>query len=354
MSMIFCRGCGKELHESAVSCPHCGAPQSSASADLGKKNSKARKPMWVKILIVIFALLAFVIAKSAYQGYKREHPGTGTATTQSDEFAELAAATPAQLLPTGELAAMFNLMSENTDLQRKNKLKEIKGKIIEWTLPVYEVRQAGSGYAVQTEADQTVGTIAYITARNEQDKALIESLKTGSRISFKGVIKDVSMRHLEIKPAILFQPGSAKPVAIEVQQPVANQQIQAPAQSDAPQATPQATWKPSFDCAKASTFSEKAICSDTLLGKLDGALSENYKYMLASDIGDGARNDLKTTQKNWLVERNKCANNQCLVNAYRKRLDEVCEYPVISGAHPNCTSSDDIKSESLTKVILVN
>lgn len=219
MSMIFCRGCGKEIHESAVSCPHCGAPQSSASADLGKKNSKARKPMWVKILIVIFALLAFVIAKSSYQGYKREHPGTGTATAQSDEFAELAAATPAQLSPTGELAAMFNLMSENTDLQRENKLKEIKGKIIEWTLPVYEVRQAGSGYAVQTEADQTVGAIVYITARNEQDKALIESLKTGSRISFKGVIKDVSMRHLEIKPAILFQPGSAKPVAIEAQQP---------------------------------------------------------------------------------------------------------------------------------------
>lgn len=58
MSMIFCRGCGKELHESAVNCPHCGAPQSSAPADLKKENSKARKPMWLKILIVIFALLS--------------------------------------------------------------------------------------------------------------------------------------------------------------------------------------------------------------------------------------------------------------------------------------------------------
>lgn len=27
MSMIFCRGCGKEIHESAPTCPHCGAPQ---------------------------------------------------------------------------------------------------------------------------------------------------------------------------------------------------------------------------------------------------------------------------------------------------------------------------------------
>jgi hypothetical protein len=28
MSMVFCRGCGKEIHETAPSCPHCGAVQS--------------------------------------------------------------------------------------------------------------------------------------------------------------------------------------------------------------------------------------------------------------------------------------------------------------------------------------
>lgn len=31
MSMVFCRGCGKEIHESAPTCPHCGAPQSNSS-----------------------------------------------------------------------------------------------------------------------------------------------------------------------------------------------------------------------------------------------------------------------------------------------------------------------------------
>jgi uncharacterized protein len=65
--------------------------------------------------------------------------------------------------------------------------------------------------------------------------------------------------------------------------------------------------------------------------------------MLASDIGDGARKYLKTMQKKWLSNRNKCTNNNCLLEAYRKRVDEVCEYPVISGVHPICTYSDDIK-----------
>ena len=27
MPMVFCRGCGKEIHDSAISCPHCGAMQ---------------------------------------------------------------------------------------------------------------------------------------------------------------------------------------------------------------------------------------------------------------------------------------------------------------------------------------
>jgi len=32
MSMVFCRGCAKQIHESAVSCPGCGATQSGGSA----------------------------------------------------------------------------------------------------------------------------------------------------------------------------------------------------------------------------------------------------------------------------------------------------------------------------------
>jgi rRNA maturation endonuclease Nob1 len=27
MAMVFCRGCGKEIHETAPTCPMCGAPQ---------------------------------------------------------------------------------------------------------------------------------------------------------------------------------------------------------------------------------------------------------------------------------------------------------------------------------------
>ena len=35
--MVFCRGCGKELHESAVTCPNCGAAQVSATSSPDKR-----------------------------------------------------------------------------------------------------------------------------------------------------------------------------------------------------------------------------------------------------------------------------------------------------------------------------
>ena len=31
-SMVYCRGCGKEIHETAKSCPHCGATNASSGA----------------------------------------------------------------------------------------------------------------------------------------------------------------------------------------------------------------------------------------------------------------------------------------------------------------------------------
>jgi hypothetical protein len=31
MAMVFCRGCGKEIHDSALACPYCGAPVSASS-----------------------------------------------------------------------------------------------------------------------------------------------------------------------------------------------------------------------------------------------------------------------------------------------------------------------------------
>jgi hypothetical protein len=50
MGMVFCRGCGKEIHETARSCPHCGAQQ--------KTNSKGESDRDVSgVLLFLFGFL---------------------------------------------------------------------------------------------------------------------------------------------------------------------------------------------------------------------------------------------------------------------------------------------------------
>ena len=97
----------------------------------------------------------------------------------------------------------------------------------------------------------------------------------------------------------------------------------------------------SFDCNRARTQVEKLICADPLLGRLDDTLVLNYRAMLTVDVGQSTQS-LRAEQLGWLSRRNQCKDSQCLVEAYRVRIDETCEYAVISGVHPPCSLAEDI------------
>lgn len=99
----------------------------------------------------------------------------------------------------------------------------------------------------------------------------------------------------------------------------------------------------SFNCHKASTWVEQTICANATLSKLDEALANNYQMMRDSDIGDGARQYLRETQRNWLKERNRCTTPYCIKAMYYERVDAVCALPVITGVHPLCVEAADIE-----------
>lgn len=54
MGMVFCRGCGKEIHDSAVSCPQCGATQ-------GNQNQSASNKRILPAFLLCFFLGCFGI-----------------------------------------------------------------------------------------------------------------------------------------------------------------------------------------------------------------------------------------------------------------------------------------------------
>jgi hypothetical protein len=64
MGMIFCRGCGKQIHDTAQACPHCGAPQVSISSSKGSQKSPSAinnkvndGPIWMSITSMIIGIL---------------------------------------------------------------------------------------------------------------------------------------------------------------------------------------------------------------------------------------------------------------------------------------------------------
>ena len=51
--MIFCRGCGKQIHETAQSCPQCGATQGSV---------KNKEPIhWASIASFVTGIIVFLM-----------------------------------------------------------------------------------------------------------------------------------------------------------------------------------------------------------------------------------------------------------------------------------------------------
>lgn len=73
----------------------------------------------------------------------------------------------------------------------------------------------------------------------------------------------------------------------------------------------------SFDCTKAKSDAEKAICQDDELSKLDEELNKVYKEVLGKDDN---KDNLKQDQHKWIEERGKCNNVDCIQQSYVNRL----------------------------------
>jgi uncharacterized protein YecT (DUF1311 family) len=79
----------------------------------------------------------------------------------------------------------------------------------------------------------------------------------------------------------------------------------------------------SFDCNKATTETEIAICADPELSALDELMGQAYR--LAKTSADWMTpQELRNSQKAWLQQRNRCSENfDCLRSSYVQRLEEV-------------------------------
>ncbi|PWC10119.1 lysozyme inhibitor LprI family protein [Brenneria corticis] len=84
---------------------------------------------------------------------------------------------------------------------------------------------------------------------------------------------------------------------------------------------------PSFDCAKASNETEKAICGDRELASYDVSVKRSFDFFRqqAGEVGNsGLQQQITQEQKSWLRERNVCGKDKaCLKTAMQNRLEAL-------------------------------
>jgi uncharacterized protein YecT (DUF1311 family) len=79
----------------------------------------------------------------------------------------------------------------------------------------------------------------------------------------------------------------------------------------------------SFDCNRAATGVETAICEDRGLSNLDEQMAQNYRALLNRTSG-ATESRIRSEQKNWLRQRNACGGDErCLDREYRGRIQNI-------------------------------
>ncbi|MCK0166828.1 lysozyme inhibitor LprI family protein [Jannaschia sp. S6380] len=85
-------------------------------------------------------------------------------------------------------------------------------------------------------------------------------------------------------------------------------------------AAPAAAQQPSYDCTRAGTPTEHAVCGDSALARLDVQMADLYRATARRTEGN-ARRGLRAEQLLWQQWRNTCGGDTaCLARRYRERI----------------------------------
>ena len=162
-------------------------------------------------------------------------------------------------------------------------------------------------YTVQPAAD---GSGAVVLLRNAD--AIIAPLATLARLGQAAPAPaPAPAKPVETNGVGSEQPGAAAP-------PPDQQKLESPA----PRSSVSSGAHPSFDCAKARTKGEIAVCSDQGLAALDRNMALQYTRALAAATPEQFAL-LRRTRDRFIAYRDRCPSRSCVGEAYEGRMREI-------------------------------
>ena len=212
-------------------------------------------------------------------------------------FAEAAAGRPSDAAAFQQIAAAAVARMENAALESD------EGGALDCTASVAidlppGIVAAGGRRNLMGNADYSVAGSSEVTVRNAA--GLIGALSSLARSSG----------------------GVSQPLGSD---PIANEVVVEPGEP-APPPTPQpsASARPSFDCARARTRGEQAVCADPGLAALDRQMAAQYGRAIAG-VSPDRQALLRQTRDRFLAFRDSCPNDGCVADAYRGRMQEISD-----------------------------
>jgi len=278
MSIVFCRGCGKEIHETALACPHCGAPQKIASNTIDSIPDGVLGWSWGAFLLswiwavgnrVWWGLLAlipyvgFVIA--IYLGFKGRELAWKSGKWDSVEHFQRVQKKWSQW----GVGLVVGLLL-------------IGGILAAIAIPAYE------SYKNRAEA-------------HEQSAAEVPNY-VEEPANVENQSEQIELETAEPEPVFITNTTAETDSQIEI-------------------TSEENSISPSFDCAKATTNAEVLICNTPELANADLMLANAYSitYQNSSD-----KELLRSQQNNWRnSERDSCPDANCMLQAYTQRIAEL-------------------------------
>lgn len=89
---------------------------------------------------------------------------------------------------------------------------------------------------------------------------------------------------------------------------------------------PLSTQAASYDCTRANTAAEIAVCANPSLNRMDEDLAVQYRELL-NRLPPRRAEMMRDDQRSWLVARDSCgADVRCLKARYQERLARLNQY----------------------------
>ena len=170
------------------------------------------------------------------------------------------------------------------------------------------VQVVGGRHSLMADVDYTVqpaadGSGTVVLLRNAD--AIIAPLATLAKVE------------QQAQPAAPAETNATAPVETNGVTPVAPTPPASPVVSPKPVGA-----RPSFDCTKARSKGEIAVCSDAGLAALDRNMATQYTRAVGTASPE-QRDQLRQTRDRFLAYRDRCPNRTCIGDAYVGRMREI-------------------------------